>query len=442
MSELTYLFIFAALLLAGGIYERVTLSKKIDQIPTRVLINGIRGKSTVTRLIMGIMKENGDRVVGKTTGTSARMFYWDQEEEEPIVRGLQGPNISEQKHMARKVVKRGADAFVSECMAVNPEYQKVFQAQLVKANITVITNIMEDHLDVMGPTVDDIARAFSSTIPENGYVVIPETTYQRFFEQAAKRKNSEVIVARESEIDEDYLKKFSFMIFPQNAALALAVSDILGIDRDVAFAGMLNAPVDPGAMRVHRFGEEKAPKYFFNGFAANDATSTLSIWDRVKDLDYPMNHRTIVMNCRDDRMDRTLQFIDHVLPHLDADTLVLIGRGTSPIVQAHNEGKLPYENLINLEKKSVEAIMAELEKLPGDSVLYGIGNIKGRGEELAEAIEERKIKEVSLEDYKTDEVTVLSEDRLAARQCSKEKKEPVSSGIIDQKIKAAQSPLK
>ncbi|WP_245579704.1 poly-gamma-glutamate synthase PgsB [Alteribacter aurantiacus] len=439
MNELTYLLLFATVALSLGIIERNRLRKNINKIPTRVLVNGIRGKSTVTRLIMGIMKENGDRVVGKTTGTSARMFYWDQEEEEPIIRGLQGPNISEQKHMARKVVKRKADAFVSECMAVNPEYQKIFQAQLVQANITVITNIMEDHLDVMGPTVDDIAAAFSSTIPKNGYVVIPETTYQRYFEQIAKKKNSQVVVARESDIDEEYLKKFSFMIFPENAALALAVSDILEIDRDVALRGMLTAPVDPGAMRVHRFGKELAPKYFFNGFAANDATSTLNIWDRVKDLDYPMNHKTIIMNCRDDRMDRTLQFVDDVLPHLDADSLVLIGRGTSPIVQAHKDGKLPFENLINLEKRSVDVVMEELEKIPGNSVIYGIGNIKGSGEELAAVIEEKGLKEVSLEDYRTDEVTFLPNDKLAERRRSKQK-QPVSSN--DVKVGTAQLPLK
>ncbi|WP_096440821.1 poly-gamma-glutamate synthase PgsB [Alteribacter populi] len=394
-----YLILFALLVFALGLVERFTLDREIKRIPTRVLINGIRGKSTVTRLIMGILKENGERVVGKTTGTSARMMYWDQEEEEPIVRGLQGPNISEQKRMVKKVVQKKADAFVSECMAVNPEYQKVFQARFVKANVTVIANVMEDHLDVMGPTLDDIAAAFSSTIPENGYVIIPQTTYQRFFERIAKKKNTEVVVADDSLIDEEYLKKFSFMIFPENAALALAVADVLNIDRDVALAGMLNAPVDPGAMRVHRFGKEVAPKYFFNGFAANDATSTLNIWERIKELDYPMEHRTVVMNCRDDRVDRTLQFVQDVLPHLKADTLVLIGRGVSPIVQAYKEDKLPFSNLVNLEKEPTQTVLHHLNELPGNSVVYGIGNIHGGGDELAQVIEETALITPQLRDY-------------------------------------------
>ncbi len=405
MSELIYLMIFAVLVVVLGLRERQSLDRRLKRIPTRILVNGIRGKSTVTRLVMGILKENGDRVVGKTTGTSARMFYWDQEEEEPIVRSLQGPNISEQMHMVKKVVKKRADAFVSECMAVNPTYQEVFQKRLVKSNITIITNVIEDHLDVMGPTLDDIARAFSSTIPYNGYVVIPETPYQSYFEKIAESRGSQVVVADESLIDEDYLKKFPFMIFPQNAALALAVADILKIDRDTALQGMLTAPVDPGAMRVHHLGDPHAPKYFFNGFAANDVTSTLNIWERVKDLGYPMDDVTVIVNCRHDRVERTIEFAEKVLPKLDIDRLVLIGREVHPILTAYDEGKILARYLVNLEKQPIEEALEYIEGLPAHAVIYGIGNIHGGGDELAEAMEAREsspaqIKEVYKEEEK------------------------------------------
>lgn len=134
MNELLYLTFFAVIVLYIGMRERKKLDRNIKRIPTRVLVNGIRGKSTVTRLLMGIIKEDKQRVAGKTTGTSPRLFFWDKEEEESITRSLQGPNISEQKVMVNKVARRGVDAFVTECMAVNPEYQKVFQERFVKAD--------------------------------------------------------------------------------------------------------------------------------------------------------------------------------------------------------------------------------------------------------------------------------------------------------------------
>ena len=62
-------------LLAFGIREQLAQKRNVKKIPIRVNINGIRGKSTVTRLITGILTEAGYKTVGKTTGTEARMIY-------------------------------------------------------------------------------------------------------------------------------------------------------------------------------------------------------------------------------------------------------------------------------------------------------------------------------------------------------------------------------
>lgn len=59
-----------------------------------------------------------------------------------------------------------------------------------------------------------------------------------------------MIVADNSKITDEYLRKFEYMVFPDNASLALGVAQALGIDEDTAFRGMLNAPPDPGAMRI------------------------------------------------------------------------------------------------------------------------------------------------------------------------------------------------
>jgi poly-gamma-glutamate synthase PgsB/CapB len=388
MNEFIYLSILAGIVLFIGIRERRKLDKNINTIPTRILVNGIRGKSTVTRLITGILKEDGQQVAGKTTGTSPRLFYWDSEDEEPITRSLQGPNISEQKMMVDKVSKRKVTAFVSECMAVNPDYQDVFQKRFVKANITIITNVMADHLDAMGPTINQIAEAFARTIPKNGYLVVPPTTFNRYFKKVAESRGTKMVVADVASVEDAYLTQFPFMMFAENAAIGLAVADILGVKQEVALRGMLHAPVDPGAMRVHQFGHEEAPSFFFNGFAANDATSTLNIWHKILQQDYPHNHKTIIMNCRDDRIDRTIQFTEDVLPHLEVDSLILTGKSVAPIVTAYENGTLPIKKIINLEKQSTEHALEKIRQLPEKSLIYGIGNIHGGGQELAEGIEQ------------------------------------------------------
>ena len=108
------------------------------------------------------------------------MLYWFTEKEYPVLRKPQGANIGEQRDIVQKVVKQKANALVNECMAVNPDYQIVFQEDLVKANIGVIVNVMEDHMDVLGPTLQDIAQAFTATIPRNGKLVVMKDEFTDF----------------------------------------------------------------------------------------------------------------------------------------------------------------------------------------------------------------------------------------------------------------------
>ncbi|MCI4139689.1 hypothetical protein MMJ09_22695, partial [Bacillus vallismortis] len=65
-----------AVILVIGIFEKRRHQKNIDALPVRVNINGIRGKSSVTRLTTGILMVAGYITVWKTTGTDARMIYW------------------------------------------------------------------------------------------------------------------------------------------------------------------------------------------------------------------------------------------------------------------------------------------------------------------------------------------------------------------------------
>ncbi|MFD1068025.1 poly-gamma-glutamate synthase PgsB [Oceanobacillus locisalsi] len=370
-----------------GIVEWNSHKKNVNALPIRVNVNGIRGKSTVTRLITGIIKEAGYKTIGKTTGSSARMIYWNTPEEEPIHRRPEGPNIREQKVVVEKAANLGAEALVSECMAVNPDYQIVFQEKLLQANIGVIVNVLEDHMDVMGPTLDEIAEAFTATIPYNGHLIVSEGPYVEYFQEEAAKRNTKVIVADNRKISEAYVRKFDYMIFPENASLALAVAEALDIDEETAFRGMLKAQPDPGATWIRQLDEGNTSAYFVNGFAANDSVSTINIWKNVETLGYTEKNPIIVMNCRADRVDRTIQFADDVLPHIPMDVLVLIGEKADPIKQAVKSGKLKVNQIIDLQGKSTEEIYETLIETASGHLIYGVGNIHGAAEPLVEKIQ-------------------------------------------------------
>ena len=379
-------------LLAFGIREQLAQKRNVKKIPIRVNINGIRGKSTVTRLITGILTEAGYKTVGKTTGTEARMIYWFQDEED------QGANIGEQLEVLQKSVDLGAEALVCECMAVNPDYQKVFQFRMLEANIVLIVNVLEDHMDVLGPTLNEVAQAFAATIPYDGHLITIPSPYLDYFKEVAKERNTKVIVADNSKISKEYLDKFDYMIFPDNASLALAVGEALGIDKETCMRGMLNAHPDPGAMRVTKIGDESLNCHFVNGFAANDPQSTLNIWEKIVEMDYNSDDPVVIMNCRQDRVDRTEIFVKNVFPNIKTHTLVGIGEITEPIATAFKNGLLPnVKNYIDLENATPDEILDAIGPLMKDRVIYGVGNIHGTGEPFIE-----KLLSMSQEDQKDD----------------------------------------
>ncbi|PEK14246.1 poly-gamma-glutamate synthase PgsB [Bacillus toyonensis] len=384
------------ILLTYGIWERILHQKRLHSIPVRINVNGIRGKSTVTRLITGVVKEANYKVVGKTTGTSARMIYWFTKDESPIKRRKEGPNIGEQRRVIKEVADLEADALVCECMAVQPDYQIIFQNIMIDANIGVIVNVLEDHMDVMGPTLNEVADAFTATIPYNGYLVTIESDYLEYFKKVAKQRNTKVITADNSKISDEFLRKFDYMVFPDNASIALAVAEAMGINEEIAFRGMLNAQPDPGAMRITRFGETVEPSFFVNGFAANDASSTLRIWERISSFKYSEKAPIIIMNCRADRVDRTEQFAKDVLPYIEAEILLAIGETTAPIKDFYEKGVIPANSFVDLEGWSTEEIMNAMRPCIRGRIVYGIGNIHGAATPLIDAIiKEELVSQVS-----------------------------------------------
>jgi len=374
-----------------GVIEKHLHQRAVNAVPIRINVNGIRGKSTVTRLITAILKEAGIRVVGKTTGTAARMIYWHTDREKAIERNPEGPNIKEQKKVVAEAARLKAEALVSECMAVNPDYQVVFQEQLLQANIGVIVNVLEDHMDEMGPTLQEVAEALSATVPHRGALVLLDNCpFSNYLKKVAAARRSRVILADTRKVHPQYLEQFDYLLFPENVAVALAVAECLGIDEQTALRGMLKAQPDPGVLRILTLntGHQQEPTYFVNGFTANDAASTLKIWRHLQKSGVAAGKSLVIMNCRRDRVDRTRQFAREVLPLIPAETLLLVGEITAPVVEAYRKQLIPAGRLLNFEGKSAPAAFAELQDLiPQHDLFFGVGNVHGVAEPLLALID-------------------------------------------------------
>jgi len=84
--------------------ERLALDARLKRVPVRVGVTGTRGKSSVTRLVAGALRESGTRVLAKTTGSRAVLIYPDGAEREIKRRGP--PTVLEQKRVVRLAARR------------------------------------------------------------------------------------------------------------------------------------------------------------------------------------------------------------------------------------------------------------------------------------------------------------------------------------------------
>jgi hypothetical protein len=150
-------------------------------------------------------------------------------------------------------------------------------------------------------------------------------------------------------------------MFAENLALALAVCEECGVQREVALRGMLKIQPDPGVRASVEFEWRGVQVRAVNAFAANDAQSTLTLWrrelaslDRLKESFQEAVHgpeatasrravvdqraapadsnaraedrrtRILVFNHRDDRSWRALQLAE-IAEGIDADAVIVFG---------------------------------------------------------------------------------------------------------------------
>jgi poly-gamma-glutamate synthase PgsB/CapB len=276
-----------------------------------------------------MLREHDLVTVAKSTGTFAAVINRDGIDE-PIER-KGPPTILEQIEIARQYVTPEVDALVIECMALKPEYQRVSERMIVRSNIGVITNVREDHQDVMGETLPEIARSLLSTCPLNGVLITSEQNPEilTIMDEVARTNGSTLVVSDPERVTDDEVEAFDYIAFKENVTIALSIADIVGIPRDVAMKGMVEAAPDPGVLRMKelRIGEGTKTKRvtWANLFAVNDRESMIAAMGKLDQFMTPDTLVVGILNNRSDRERRAIQFADVGVNDLKFDRLVTFG---------------------------------------------------------------------------------------------------------------------
>ncbi len=356
--------------------EAIQVRKLRKRLKKVIHINGIRGKSTVSRLVDAGLRSAGYKVFTKTTGTSPRIIDVHNAEREIPRQGK--ANIREQIQALRWAVRQHADILIVECMAVKPVLQAVCEHAILRSDVTAITNVRADHLDEMGKTLDEIAVSLSNTIPDHAAFFTADAAYFDFFTQQCAPKHTKVFLSG------DLQDAYRAIDFPDNVALALDICAYLGVDKTKALEGMKNYRKDPGCFTIISYlNEQKQTLFFINTLAANDPHSTEIILKKAASQEYWHHKRFLLINNRADRMSRLEQYVQFAVAHQELFDIILISGESKQLFYQRLQPQIGCANIIIVDN------VHYFETIQVDAVIFAAGNICRSGKILADYFERK-----------------------------------------------------
>ncbi len=316
--------------------------------------------------------------ITKVTGTYPRLILNDGSE--AMIHRKEKANIIEQLKIIKYAVAHKADALIIECMALQPIYQKITEKHMIRATIGVITNIRLDHLDVMGPGLMDVARAIGYTIPANKHLFTAEKRVYHYIEKLAWKKNCISIQTNDKNVTDHEMAGFTYIEHKDNVALALAVCKHLGVDRHTALKGMNSAIPDEGVLTKVIINKNDKMISFYNAFAANDPESSLMIWNKIMERIKPEDLKILLLNTREDRLDRARQLTEMAAKSIQMDYITLIGQRTEVVKDMALKNKISENKIINIGWTSPDKVFKKvISVIPRGATIVAIGNMGGMG---------------------------------------------------------------
>jgi poly-gamma-glutamate synthase PgsB/CapB len=393
----SFYFLLALIILAAilGLREYFSHQARIVSIPIRIHINGTRGKSSVTRLIGAGLRAGGISTITKVTGTFPRLILEDGTE--TFIHRKSDANIIEQLSIVKFAALRKTKALVMECMALQPQYQTITEKQMVRSNVSVITNVRLDHTDVMGYTLMEIADTIGRTIARNEHFFTAESIIPDKLLEIANHQNAVSHIVDSRLVTQEEMKNFRYIEHRDNVALALAVCEHLNVDRQTALKGMYTTIPDAGALRCLVVEAFKKKILFYNAFAANDPDSSYMVWHKIRDEGGFEGSQIVLLNTRQDRLDRARQLADMIGKKLvdELDFLILIGQSTEVVEYLATNAGLPGRKIINLGWTTPAKVFEKVLSVTVDkSTVVAMGNMGGMGAETAEFFENRSSKQI------------------------------------------------
>ncbi len=377
------LIVISVILLLVGVLllaEALTVSYSIAHIERRILVNGTRGKSTVTEYLAAALQEPGRNTMAKITGVVPTILF---NGEQTRLDRNGPPRITEQFTMIRRAARKHCENLILECMSISPELQKT-ESRYFRPDFYLITNLREDHREIDGPSILSYKAAVCDAIPRGCTVITSEIEEIGMIEKAAKKKDALLIKA-----DPLLLKKLPGELpedlIGENLLLALTTCISSGMDEKVAYRRIMDLA---GRKEKRRYTLDEEKKiYFLNGFDINDSDSASLFLSRYYKPGESAPELIIIFNTRTDRPLRTKLFSTWIARQQGLKYVLVTGDHRSAGISALRKSGLDQNIVQKVGSNETESIRALIFRLcKRESLVFGVGNISGDGFKLIKAL--------------------------------------------------------
>lgn len=281
----------------------------LDNTDVRIVVSGIRGKSSTVKRLDDIFNRRGYNVLTKITGNQPKLIR--NGDVIPIDRPGPYTTLYENLNVLREFSPlfdsyTPEDVAIFENQGITEYTTRLFNQRFVKPHVVVIANIRQDHQDTLGKTRRDIARAFARTIPSDTHVVSGEL-HPVLHEYMAEEIEQAGGKLTQVSIPDDQRGRIG-------AETVYAVNDVLKVlDMDPIPEEQLNEYLDaiqPEWVRV-------PGGQVYNGAEINDIESTEAIRRSLAGENYILPF----VYLRSDRRSRTASFATYLNTLADRDLI-------------------------------------------------------------------------------------------------------------------------
>lgn len=360
--------IITAVIILFMILEYFWLSISIRRIPTRILINGTRGKTTTVKILHQLLNQAGWMTFSKTTGDLPQLHYPDGKSK--TLHRFGPANIKENIRQFIYTTRYKPQAMILECMALHPELQNILSHKIFRPTHIALTNIKNDHQEVMGVDHTDIVQSMAHSLTANARKFLPEELQDGFRKVISHEYGTQFYK------EAPYSKVFSNIppqIIEANWGLIRMVCEELQINSQITssvFTREWKRIDESLRINIPHLNLE-----FIDLFSINDPDSASQFINHQRLNNSIEKVEILLLNTRRDRPLRSLEFLKIFKHDIIADGLWVTGKGRQFIKYQFN-GDSKNENIVLFSR--INHLLERIKQgFSHPTRLYGLANHQG-----------------------------------------------------------------